>query len=275
MATTFHCCRLSIKERQWGRLIILQLKHKNALPLNINVQFKIMNVGGTTIHVTAPSVLGGPVSTTIRSPHNNNSTEITRTGTMPQRSPFAIQELLGLGDSSTGATSHHHHSSQIHHQHHHQHRSPTAGISAITPNNGSTSNNYGMSTGNSQHQRVLPPTSCFPTSSAADPGSGLHHHHMSMAASRMAYFNAQAAVAAAFLPHNMNSAVSSMAAAAAAAGMSATGAVSAGTPLGLNHRHDTTNTAGETFRFSYYYYIVRVATGRARSNTVLLALGPN
>lgn len=28
-----------------------------------------------------------------------------------------------------------------------------------------------------------------------------HHHMASMAASRMAYFNAQAAVAAAFLPH--------------------------------------------------------------------------
>ncbi|PNF24134.1 hypothetical protein B7P43_G00587, partial [Cryptotermes secundus] len=200
-----------------------------------------MNVGGTTIHVTAPSVLGSPVAATIRAPPNNYSTHITRTnppsGTMPQRSPFAIQELLGLGDSSA-ATSHHH-------QHHHQHRSPTAGISAITPNSGAGSNSYGLGTGNSQH-RVLPPASCFSTSSAADPGSGLHHHHMSMAAaannltaSRMAYFNAQAAVAAAFLPHNMNSAVSSMAAAAAAAGMTATGATSAGsspaTMLGLNH----------------------------------------
>lgn len=211
-----------------------------------------MNVGGTTIHVTAPSVLGGPVSTSIRGAHNNYSAHIQRSnptsGTMPQRSPFAIQELLGLGDSNAAASHHH--------QHHHQHRSPTAGISAITPNNVS-SGNYGLGTGNSQHQRVLPPTSCFSTSSAADPGPGLHHHHMSMAAaannltaSRMAYFNAQAAVAAAFLPHNMNSAVSSMAAAAAAAGMTATGAATAGTTpatmLGLNHhRHDTANTTGE------------------------------
>jgi hypothetical protein len=71
-----------------------------------------------------------------------------------------------------------------------------------------------------------------------------------LTASRMAYFNAQAAVAAAFLPHNMNSAVSSMAAAAAAAGMTATGATSAGsnpaTMLGLNHhRHDGASTTGE------------------------------
>ena len=221
-----------------------------------------MNVGGTTIHVTAPSVLGVPVSTSIRGPHSNYSTHITisnpSSGTMPQRSPFAIQELLGLGDSNA-ATSHHH-------QHHHQHRSPTAGISAITPNNGG-SGNYGLGTGNSQHQRVLPPTSCFSTSSAADPGSGLHHHHMSMAAaannltaSRMAYFNAQAAVAAAFLPHNMNSAVSSMAAAAAAAGMTATGAATAGTTpatmLGLNHhRHDTANTTGEPLDLNILNYV--------------------
>ena len=78
----------------------------------------------------------------------------------------------------------------------------------------------------------------------------------------MAYFNAQAAVAAAFLPHNMNSAVSSMAAAAAAAGMTATGAGTAGTTpatmLGLNHhRHDTANTTGETLRFKILNYVSR------------------
>lgn len=86
---------------------------------------------------------------------------------MPQRSPFAIQELLGLSDSGNV----------------NQHRSPTAAISAITPS-------YNAA------QRPIP-TSCF----------GQHHHQMSIAAvnaSRMAYFNAQAAVAAAFLPHNMN-----------------------------------------------------------------------
>lgn len=117
--------------------------------------------------------------------------------TMPQRSPFAIQELLGLSDSNS-----------VNH-----HRSPTAGISAITPNS------YG-----SQHR---------PVSSASFSAERFNHHQMSMAAvnaSRMAYFNAQAAVAAAFLPHNMNSI-------AAAAGMtSATGA----TPLAslANHRNE-------------------------------------
>nr|XP_018900027.1 PREDICTED: visual system homeobox 2-like [Bemisia tabaci] len=89
--------------------------------------------------------------------------------TMPQRSPFAIQELLGLGDSNPIS----------------QHRSPTAGISAITP----------------QLQHRPGPMSSVASSFAA------HPHQMTMAAmqnaSRMAYFNAQAAVAAAFLPHNM------------------------------------------------------------------------
>lgn len=117
-----------------------------------------------TIHVTAPSILNKPSQT------------------MPQRSPFAIQELLGLSDS--------------------QHRSPTAAVSAITPNV------Y------PQRHSVQPPT-CF----SSDPS--FNHHHMTMAASRMAYFNAQAAVAAAFLPHNI----------AAAAGMS--GNPGAGSPAGV------------------------------------------
>lgn len=121
----------------------------------------------STIHVTAPSILNKPSQT------------------MPQRSPFAIQELLGLSDS-------------------HHHRSPTAAVSAITPNV------YG------QRHSVQPPT-CFPS----DPTGSFNHHHMTMAASRMAYFNAQAAVAAAFLPHNI----------AAAAGMS--GNPGAGSPASV------------------------------------------
>lgn len=107
-----------------------------------------------TIHVTAPSILNKPSQT------------------MPQRSPFAIQELLGLGDS--------------------QHRSPTAAVSAITPN--------------VYPQRQMQPQTCF----SSDPS--FNHHHMTMAASRMAYFNAQAAVAAAFLPHNIAAAASMSAA---------------------------------------------------------------
>lgn len=91
-----------------------------------------------TIHVTAPSALSRP--------HNSHHT-------MPQRSPFAIQELLGLSDSSRPA------------------------VSAVTP---------------SMYSNQTP--------FSAD------HHQMQMAASRMAYFNAHAAVAAAFLPHNMGSA---------------------------------------------------------------------
>lgn len=102
-----------------------------------------------TIRVAAPSVEKQPLN------NNNNNSEYSKyRPNMPQRSPFAIQELLGLSESSGGSL----------------HRSPTAGVSAITP--------HGY----------------FP------------HPQMSMAAvnaSRMAYFNAQAAVAA-FFPHNMN-----------------------------------------------------------------------
>ena len=91
-----------------------------------------------TIHVTAPAALSRPPPQT-----------------MPQRSPFAIQELLGLGDSSR----------------------PTGAVSAVTP-------------------------SLYPNVGQT-PFSPSDHHQMQMAASRMAYFNAHAAVAAAFLPHNM------------------------------------------------------------------------
>lgn len=130
-----------------------------------------------TIHVTAPSILNKPSQT------------------MPQRSPFAIQELLGLGDS--------------------QHRSPTAAVTAITPN--------------VYPQRHIQAPTCFPSD------HNFSHHHMTMAASRMAYFNAQAAVAAAFLPHNI----------AAAAGMNANhGAASPAAVLGLAG-HQGGGAAGE------------------------------
>ncbi|XP_058465396.1 visual system homeobox 1-like isoform X3 [Malaya genurostris] len=106
-----------------------------------------------TIHVAAPGA-------TTRPPQ-----------TMPQRSPFAIQELLGLSDSSR----------------------PSGVVSAVTPT-------------------LYPSVGQSPFS--AD------QHQMQMAASRMAYFNAHAAVAAAFLPHNM-------------------AASAAGGPLQLHHQTTT------------------------------------
>ncbi|CRK92959.1 CLUMA_CG006492, isoform A [Clunio marinus] len=92
----------------------------------------------------------------------------TANQTMPQRSPFAIQELLGLNDSS---------------------RQTSNGTSA---NTGSQSISSGSSV-----PSVAP--SIYSQTNPVD------HHQMQMA-SRMAYFNAHAAafnVAAAFLPHNM------------------------------------------------------------------------
>ena len=90
--------------------------------------------------------------------------------TMPQRSPFAIQELLGLSDSS---------------------RQPSNGTSSSSNQNGASSASIISSVAPSMYSQTNP----------------VDHHQMQMA-SRMAYFNAHAAafnVAAAFLPHNMSS----------------------------------------------------------------------
>lgn len=89
--------------------------------------------------------------------------------TMPQRSPFAIQELLGLSDSS---------------------RQPSNGTSNSSNHNGTSSHSAVPSVAPSIYSQT----------------NSVDHHQMQMA-SRMAYFNAHAAafnVAAAFLPHNMS-----------------------------------------------------------------------
>lgn len=67
--------------------------------------------GEHTIRVAAPSVEK-------QHPNSNGGNELSKyRGGMPQRSPFAIQELLGLSEPSGGNL----------------HRSPTAAVSAITP----------------------------------------------------------------------------------------------------------------------------------------------
>lgn len=96
--------------------------------------------------------------------------------TMPQRSPFAIQELLGLGHSESS-------------------RQTSNGSSG----NGSSSTPSATSS-NGPVSAVTP--SIYSQTNSVD------HHQMQMAASRMAYFNAHAAafnVAAAFLPQHMQS----------------------------------------------------------------------
>ncbi|XP_034237703.1 visual system homeobox 2-like [Thrips palmi] len=114
---------------------------------------------------------------------------------MPQRSPFAIQELLGLSDPEGPP------------------RSPS-GAGAVSP----------VTPGGPGNPLRGPPHG--PAHGPAPPGSFpphmAHHHHMSVAGhmSRMAYLNAQAAVAAAFLPQHINMAHGTMAA----------------NPMGLHHR---------------------------------------
>jgi hypothetical protein len=92
--------------------------------------------------------------------------------TMPQRSPFAIQELLGLSESS---------------------RQPSNTNSASSGNTSGPNGNNGLS--------AVPPSLYNQINNQSTPSD--HQHQMQMAASRMAYFNAHAAafnVAAAFLP---------------------------------------------------------------------------
>lgn len=116
-----------------------------------------------TIHVTAPAALSRPIGLSSQ--------------TLPQRSPFAIQELLGLSESS---------------------RSTNAQNSNTnSSNNGSNNNN------NSGNGAVSAVTPSLYSNVGQTPFGGSDHHQMTMAASRMAYFNAHAAVAAAFLPHNI------------------------------------------------------------------------
>ncbi|CAB0006195.1 unnamed protein product [Nesidiocoris tenuis] len=103
-------------------------------------------VKGATVGVTA-----GATGATVRVSAPSLHDAIASAKRPPQRSPFAIQELLGLGSSSDDHSHHNHHAA--HHNHH-------------------------------NHHAAL--------------------HSQAMFGARMAYFNAQAAVAAAqaFLPQH-------------------------------------------------------------------------
>lgn len=116
-----------------------------------------------TIHVTAPAAINRP---------------LLSSQTLPQRSPFAIQELLGLSESS---------------------RSSHPNSSTSNTTNGTNS----LSNSNVSGSAVSAVTPSLYSGVGQTPFNGADPHQMSMAASRMAYFNAHAAVAAAFLPHNM------------------------------------------------------------------------
>lgn len=113
-----------------------------------------------TIHVTAPAALSRPM---------------LNSQTLPQRSPFAIQELLGLSETSRSNNS----------------------------NNNTNSASAGSNNSNSANGAVSAVTPSLYPNVGQTPFGGSDHHQMTMAASRMAYFNAHAAVAAAFLPHNI------------------------------------------------------------------------
>ncbi|KAL0266621.1 UNVERIFIED_CONTAM: hypothetical protein PYX00_009114 [Menopon gallinae] len=179
----------------------------------MNIKTEIPSPNNTNQGALATNISNnaiGASGTTITTPSSSprlNQTPIQRNpSTMPQRSPFAIQELLGLNESSNID------------------RKMGAGITGLSP------------TG--FQNRVLP---------HLQNDSNFHHHMLAAGnlTSRMAYFNAQAAVAAAY---NMNS----MAAAAAAVqvGMAGNGGSAAGNTsamLGLNHISRDHNSGGESF----------------------------
>lgn len=130
-----------------------------------------------TIHVTAPAALSRP---------------LLSSQTMPQRSPFAIQELLGLSESS---------------------RSTNGTTTTASTSNGTMANETNSVSGGSGGVgggggggigggAVSAVTPTLYAGVGQTPFNGADHHQMTMAASRMAYFNAHAAVAAAFLPHH-------------------------------------------------------------------------
>lgn len=126
---------------------------------------------------------------------------------MPQRSPFAIQELLGLNETTNIE------------------RKMGPGLSSLA--------------GAQFQNKVLP---------HFQNESNFHHHMLAAGnlTSRMAYFNAQAAVAAAY---NMNS----MAAAAAAAGMAgnnSNAAANQSAMLRLNHIGADHNASGKSENLS-------------------------
>lgn len=122
-----------------------------------------------TIHVTAPAALSRP---------------LLSSQTMPQRSPFAIQELLGLSESSRS----------------------TNGTSTAPPTSNGCPANESNAVSGGAGGAVSAVTPSLYAGVGQTPFNGADHHQMTMAASRMAYFNAHAAVAAAFLPHNMGGA---------------------------------------------------------------------
>lgn len=167
-----------------------------------------------TIHVSAPAALSRP---------------LLSGQTMPQRSPFAIQELLGLSESSrstNGTTTT---------------TTPTSSSSSAAHASSSTSITNGTHANESNSVNALGTTNGGAVSAVTPtlyagvgqtPFNGADHHQMTMAASRMAYFNAHAAVAAAFLPHNM---------------------AGAGSHLGFH-----TQASGECFPafFAYFYFSI-------------------
>lgn len=119
---------------------------------------------------------------------------------MPQRSPFAIQELLGLSDSAAAAAA----AAVAQHASCSSNMTKGSSVGMISANNESSSNlqrSSAAAVAAAAAVSAVTSPNLYPNAGQT-PFTADQHHQMTMAAaSRMAYFNAHAAVAAAFLPH--------------------------------------------------------------------------
>lgn len=187
-----------------------------------------------------------PITTTNQQSHNQTSSQ-----PIVQRTPFAIQELLGLTSTASNNEPAHNNTPSINHHspsNHHHHSgvySNNASLyqSHLDNHHSMLANHHTMlsSHGLANNLQIPPSANRNLTgnggASAGHPGhltSHLSSHLGSHMASRMAYFNAHAAVAAAFLPHGI------AAAATAAAGQH----LAAAAGLRDYHQHHAAATTG-------------------------------
>ncbi|KAI9564300.1 putative visual system homeobox 2 [Daphnia sinensis] len=148
------------------------------------------------IHMAAPGLLGGLLAA---------SSSVSAASSLPQRSPFAIQELLGLNTSSSVSIHSHHQTDHVasasnqqhvyshamiaaaHHHHHHSHQHPAAAMFAHPAHQHHSHHGSSSSAGNNGQQ-----------ASQGSELSGHHHHHHNSLQAHQALSALSAAAAASY-----------------------------------------------------------------------------
>lgn len=194
-----------------GKEVLIKILLNVVMNIKPEIPSPNTNQGNSATNLSNTSAIGTTITSPTSSPARHNQTTLQRNpSTMPQRSPFAIQELLGLNETTNID------------------RKMATGITGLGP------------TG--FQNRVLP---------HLQNDSNFHHHMLAAGnlTSRMAYFNAQAAVAAAYNMNSMAAAAAAVQVGIAGNGSSAAGNTSAAM-LGLNHISRDHNSGGELFFLS-------------------------